>query len=112
MPALLKIVEGWTDTLGPFTARADGVAVELPTDPDQVELICHDKNGDAVELGGDLEVDPDQTGNKGEWSYTPEAEDFSNELQPYTLRLKVTDDDGQVVFFSNSAADKLEVYKP
>jgi hypothetical protein len=103
---LVEIVEGWTDEIGPFTPKADDVAVDLTGLT--VELILRSKTGALVETTSDARVDDDPTTGKVYW--TPDAADLSAAQSPYTLRWKVTDDSG-VVFFPNGRADELVVHR-
>jgi hypothetical protein len=104
---LVEIVEGWTDEIGPFTLKADDVAVDLTGLT--VELIIRSKNGALVETTSDARVDDDPTTGQVYW--TPDAADLSYADSPYAIRWKVTDGDGNVVFFPSGAADHIKVYR-
>lgn len=108
MAKLLEIVEGWTGELGPFTLKADGVAVDLTGLT--VELVLKDRNGTAVTTTGDTRVHGTPT--TGQVYYRPDEDDMTNALSPYTVHWKVTDGSGYSVFFPNGAADTLVVFKP
>lgn len=107
MAKLLDVVEGWTDELGPFTLKADGVAVDLTGMT--VALVLTDVLGATVTIAGSTRVDSDPT--TGKVYYQPTAADLTNALQPYKLRWRVTDG-ADVVFFPNAAADTIAVFKP
>lgn len=107
MAKLLDVVEGWTDELGPFTLKADGVAVDLTGLT--VALVLTDVYGATVTVAGTTRVDG--TPSTGRVYYTPAAGDLRNALQPYKLRWRVTDG-ADVVFFPNAAADTIAVFKP
>lgn len=108
MAKLLEIVEGWTGELGPFTLKADGVAVDLTGMT--VALILKDRSGAQVITTGDTRVDG--TPSTGQVYYRPDADDMSNALSPYTVHWQVTDGSGYVVFFPNGAADTIVVFRP
>lgn len=113
---LLSITEGWTQRLGPFVARADGVPVALPTVLDNPATAVLQIRGhgleEYVDTDGDVEVDPDQVTNIGQFSFDPDAADFEHGHSPYTFRLKVTDSDGKIAYFPNGEADLIRVFKP
>lgn len=108
MAKLLEIVEGWTGELGPFTLKADGVAVDLTGMT--VALVLKDKDGAAVDTTGDTRVSGTPT--SGKVYYAPGAADMTNAASPYTVHWSVTDAFGKVVFFPNGAADTIVVFKP
>ena len=108
MAKLLDVVEGWTDELGPFTLKADGVAVDL-TGMDE-ELILRDKDGALVTVAGTTRIDGTPT--TGKVYFKPAAGDLLNSKSPYKLHWKITDGAGDVVFFPNGAPDSLVVYRP
>lgn len=100
---LVEIVEGWTDGL-PFTLKADGTAVNLTGYT--VTATLRDCNGTLVDTTSDVSV-TDTTA--GEVTYTPDAADFDADLSPYSLRFKVVDSTGQIVYFPNAAASLIKV---
>jgi hypothetical protein len=108
MAKLLDIVEGWTGELGPFTLKADGTAVDLTGMT--VELILKDLSGTVVTTSGDTRVHGTPT--TGQVYYQPDAADMTSAASPYSVHWKVTDGSGYVVFFPNSAADTIVVFKP
>lgn len=109
MANLVEVVEGWTDRLE-FTLKADGVAVELPED---VTLNLRDVNGELVNYDDEVEIDPDQTANKGKVYFDPPEGAFLAANGPYRARFRVEDGDGLVVFFPNcKEADLILVGKP
>lgn len=108
MAKLLEIVEGWTDELGPFTLKADGAAVDLTGMTE--ELIVRDRNGALVTLAGTTRIS--DTPTTGQVYYQPDAADLPNSAQPYSLHWKITDGDGNVVFFPNGAPDTITVFRP
>ena len=108
MAKLLDIVEGWTGELGPFTLKADGTAVDLTGMT--VELILKDRSGTVVTTSGDTRVHGTPT--TGQVYYQPDAADMTSAASPYSVHWKVTDGSGYVVFFPNSAADTIVVFKP
>ncbi len=108
MAKLLEIVEEWTGELGPFTLKADGVAVDLTGLT--VELVLTSRNGDAVVTTGDTRISGTPT--TGQVYYRPDVDDMTAALSPYTLHWKVTDGSGYTVYFPNGAADTVAVFKP
>lgn len=108
MAKLLDIVEGWTGEIGPFTLKADGTAVDLTGMT--VELVLKDRSGTAVTTSGDTRVHGTPT--TGQVYYQPDAADMTSAASPYSVHWKVTDGSGYVVFFPNSAADTIVVFKP
>lgn len=108
MAKLLEIVEGWTGELGPFTLKADGVAVDLTGMT--VGLVLKKRAGETVSTLGNTRVD--DAPNTGRVYYAPDADDMVNALSPYTVHWQVTDGVGKVVFFPNGAADTIVVFKP
>lgn len=116
MSTLLSVVAGWTQTLGPFTLKVDGVAVDLTGFT--VTLILHKPSGILLIPGGVVTV-LNQTTNKGQVTYDPIATDFVFAADPslgdeqlYAMHWKVVDGSGKIVFFPNVGADEIGVYKP
>lgn len=119
MSKLLDVVSGWTGTLDPFTLRSNGVAFPGGLDGFTVEIVLHDYLGNSITPGGTVTVDPDQVTNPGVVRYAPAATDFvfADDVnypifQAVTIHWKVTDGAGKVVYFPNSDADTIDVYKP
>lgn len=109
MSLLLTLTEGWTQTLDPFTLKANGTALSLSGMT--VELIMKDVRENTVDTAGDLTVDPDQGANPGVVRYAPDAADFVAARSPYSVHFKVTDGSGNVAFFPNGAPDQIVVEK-
>lgn len=111
--ALLTIVSGWTEALGPFTLRADGVAVDLTAFT--VEAVIRNSLGTLVAAAGDVTV-RDQVAHPGQVMYAPVATDFvhqstgSKGVQAFRLHWRVTDGSGKIVFFPNGEAEVIDVY--
>lgn len=114
MSNLVDVTDGWTGTLGPFTLKVDGVALDL-TGMTVVPYI-HTSLGTLVTLGGTLTV-LNQGTNPGQVTYAPAATDFQFEAggnlirQPYKIHFKVTDSLGKIVSFPNGAANEISVYQ-
>jgi len=114
MSDLLSITSGWTGLLGPFTLRVDGVPLNLTGFT--VDLIIHDSLGNLLTLGGSIEV-LDQTLHPGQVTYQPISTDFifsskgATYRQAFTIHWKVTDGANKVVYFPNTSADEIGVYK-
>lgn len=114
MSTLFSIAAGWTDTIGPFTLRVDGVAFDLTGYT--VELQLRDSARNLVVLGGSVVV-RNQTLYPGQVDFTPTAEDFTFDTgtfsfrQPFKIRWKVTDGAGRIVFFPNGEPDEISVYE-
>lgn len=69
-----------------------------------------DRSGTAVTTTGDTRVHGTPT--TGQVYYQPDAADMTSAASPYSVHWKVTDGSGYVVFFPNSAADTIVVFKP
>jgi len=114
MSNILSVVEGWTGLLGPFTLRADGNPIDLSGFT--VAMILKDSFGNVVAHGGTVTV-LNQITNPGQVTYEPVSTDFifspsgNTGRQPYTIRWKVTDGTGDVIYFPNNVADEIGVYK-
>lgn len=107
------IVEGWTAEVGPFTLKADGVAIDLTGFIASQILALVRKVGETtyVPTTGDMRIDDDPATGKVYWS--PDAIDFpTGSFGTYEFRFKVTDGDGKVAFFPNGAAQQIRVFKP
>jgi len=114
MSNILSVVAGWTALLGPFTLRADGVPLDLSGFI--VELVLKDSFGNLVVHGGTVTV-LNQITNPGQVTYEPVSADFvfspygNTGRQPYTIRWKVTDGAGDIIYFPNTVADEIGVYR-
>lgn len=118
MANLLEIVSdgtlsgGWTARLGPFTARVDDVAFAL-TGLTCTAQIRGKNQSTYVDTAGDVELDADQATNPGRWYLNPDAADFTYELSPYTIRLKVVDGSGKIAYFGSQVQpDYIHVGRP
>lgn len=112
MALLYTITEGWTKALGPFTLSINGVALNL--DGYDVELklrpLASNTFQDTV---NDVTVLPDQASTgKGKVTYKPDVEDFKASKGEYAVHWKLTDGNGDVVFFPNGEPDTIKVVKP
>lgn len=114
MSTILRITEGWTGQLGPFTLRVDG----LPIDLSGKTVTIHLRNalGNAVAASGTLTVDPDQVTNKGKLTYTPAETDFVwvagvySNTQEYRIHFKVVSGASKT-FHPNGEPDVIEVHR-
>ena len=115
MSELLSIVEGWTDTIGPFTLKVDGTALNLTGYT--VALQIRRPSGTVVTAGGTLTVSTQSGGTVGQVTYVPVAADFDWDAtvdrtkQSHSVRFKVTDGNGKIVYFPNAEADEICVYR-
>jgi hypothetical protein len=103
MSYLIEIVEGWTDAL-PFTLEADEVAIDLSGCT--VTAVLKDNKGIVVDTTSDVTV-TDSTA--GQVEYAPDAVDFDADLSPYSLRFRVVDIGGNVVYFPSADAELIKV---
>ncbi len=104
MSALLEVTEGWTDELGPFSLFTNDTDPFDPSNYD-VELILKRRSGDVVDTTG-------KTRNADQKVYfKPEDGDLLHKYSPYTMHWKVTDINGDVVFFPHGAPDTMIVNK-
>jgi hypothetical protein len=108
MANLFDVVEGWTQELGPFTLKVDGVVQDLTGMT--VRLHLRDKSGTVLAFTGTTRVD--NAPSTGKAYYTPAATDLTNARSPIDVRWEVVDGAGKVVFFPNGKADQITVYKP
>lgn len=111
---LTDITEGWTQELGPFTLLVDGAALDLTGFTVEAEL--RNDIGTAITSGSVRVASSQSTTGKGQVYYTPSAADLvwrigGREFTPYSLRWKVTDGGGAVVFFPNGARDIIRVFQ-
>lgn len=112
MSLLVKITEGWSQEIGPFTLRAQGDPVDLTGMT--VALIVRSAATFKIVNSGRVRVASNQTTNPGQVFWRPEPSDFdTNDVDGplYTFHWKVTDSAGRVVFFPNGDADTIRVAK-
>lgn len=110
MSQLVEIVQGWTGRLT-FTAKADGVGVDL-TGLTCTAQIRGSGESTYVDTAGDVTLG-DQVATPGRWYLDPDAADFAYARNPYSIRLKVVDGSGAVVFFPNAVEpDYILVGRP
>jgi hypothetical protein len=111
MAVLYTIVEGWTQELGPFTLRKDGVAINLLNIT--VDLILEPSHSlEPITFTGVVrKADQTQVGNHGQMFFKPAASDLLNKDSPYLVRWKLTDASG-VVFAPSGEQDQIIVNKP
>lgn len=112
MAALLQLTEGWTELLGPFILKNDGVALNLTGFT--VSLSLRGTNGVLVPiLASQITVDPLQsTTGAGKVYYRPVAGNIKAVYSPYTIRWKVVDSAGDVIYVPNGVPNIIEVYNP
>ncbi len=108
MAVLAHITEGWTDELGPFVLRVDGVAFDF-AGMNGITLVLRKKTGATVDTAGDVRLDAVTT--TGKVYYKPDADDFKAQFSPYTVHWRVEDGAGDIVFFPNGEADTIVVHK-
>jgi hypothetical protein len=104
---ILELTEGWTAELGPFTLYQAPNVVQ-PLDTFTVEIELRNASGVLITPGGVVRVA--SPASLGQVYYTPAAGDFVAGRLPYTLRWKVTDVAGHVVYFPNGDADTIAVF--
>lgn len=116
MSTLVEIVSdgsltgGWSGRLT-FTAKADDVGVNL-TGLTCTAQIRGKNQATYVDTVGDVTLDNQGT-NPGGWFLDPDAADFIYSLSPYSIRLKVVDGSGKIVYFgSNVEPDYVGVGRP
>jgi hypothetical protein len=102
----VKVVEGWTDELGPFTLLSDGVALDLTGK--SVVFHLRDKNGVVVAFTGTTRIDGTPT--SGKVYYKPTMTDLLSGKSPYEYHWQVTDGFSNVVFYPSATnGDKIVV---
>lgn len=106
MGILLRVVEGWTGRLGPFTLKLNGTPVDLTGMTVELSLRTHGASQETA-ITGTVEADADQVANAGQVNYDPAPADLVKGR--YYTRFKVTDGEGAVVYFPNGTADDLVV---
>ena len=112
MALLYTITEGWTKALGPFTLSINGAPLNLTGY--NVELKLRPLSSNTFQdTTGDVTPVADQAGTgKGKVMYKPDVEDFKASKGEYAVHWKLTDGDGDVVFFPNGDPDTIKVVKP
>lgn len=111
MAVVLRLTEGWTKEIGPFTLKIDGVG--FPLAPGVVAtLVLKGKGRAASDTAGDVRADSDQATYPGRVWWKPDASDMVAAYSPYTVHWKVTDVAGDVAFFPHGEADEIEVFTP
>lgn len=111
---LLSVTTGWTQRLGPFTLRVDGIPLSLTGLT--VTLVLRRADGTLVSPLGTVTPDPDQVTNPGQISYDPTEDDFvwvegGATVQYARLHWQVVDGNDKVVSFPNGSADLIAVYQ-
>ena len=107
---LLTVTEGWTQELGPFVLKVDGTALALTGYT--VSLVIKGRSGSYI-ASPSTRVHATQSGaTTGYVYYTPASTDLTSEESPYTLHWKAIDGSSKVIFFPNTAAEKLAVVAP
>lgn len=110
MSRLTTIVEGWTGKLT-FTLTTTSVTTGVTsafvgTGFTLSDLIITGKDGTEVDTTGDFGW---LVAASGTVYYDPDAADFVAAKSPYTVRFKVTDGAGKVVYFPSADADEILV---
>ena len=112
MALLYTITEGWTAPLGPFTLAINGSPLNLTGYLIELKLRPLASNAFS-DTAGDVTVVADQAGTgKGKVMFKPDAIDFKASKEVYAVHWKLTDGDGDVVFFPNGDPDTIKVVKP
>jgi hypothetical protein len=105
---LFEITEGWTQELGPFGLKIDGVLQDLSGCT--VTMVGTDASRNNKTFGGTIRLASDQGGvGKGLVYYTPVAADFVAGKYPYAVHFKVVSS-SNVVFFPNAEAYEVAVW--
>lgn len=109
---LVELTEGWTKEVGPFTLLADDVPMNLIGLT--VDLLLRPwarTSGAFVEATGDVRVAQlTDVLASGQVYYKPDASDLSAAVGQYAAKWRVTDGNGDVVYFPNAEADLIVVY--
>ncbi len=104
MGVLTEVVEGWSGTL-PVICKADAVAVDLSGLT--VSAVVKDRRSVAVATSSNFSV----TGTTaGQVTWSPSSSDLTRARSPYSIRVKVVDVAGDIVYFPNGAADTVVVH--
>jgi hypothetical protein len=109
MSIIAQITEGWKTTMGPFTLKADGVAINLTGTT--VRLRMRDGNNVVYPDTGTVVIDA--APSSGKVTYQPSGTEFvANGAQSRTLSVhfEVTDGTGHVVYVPNGQPDTLLVW--
>lgn len=103
---LFEVTEGWTEEIGPFTLKNNGVIVDLTGFA--VTVILRNTAGVLVTAQGVIRI---PTPSNGQVYYTPAAADFiSGDDNQYRLHFQVVDGAGHKVFFPNGEAHHVTVW--
>lgn len=104
---LFEVTEGWTDELGPFTLKIDGVAINLSGLT--VTIVLRNTAGALVVVGGTIRVGLPTS--LGQVYYTPVAADFvSGDDNEYHVHFQATNISGAKVFFPNGEPYRIVVW--
>jgi hypothetical protein len=117
----LRVVEGWTGTLGPFTLMAEVVP---STDPPTyapinlasltVAVMLRQQNGTPVAVTGVVNI-LDQVVTTGQVTFSPGPNDFKMQTNGFTvsqmfqMHFKVTDSLGKAIFIPDDASADVMV---
>lgn len=111
MSQLFEIVEGWTEELEAFTLKKSGDPIDLTNLTVTLVLRGHKANTPKT-LTGTTRVDADQLGSgKGKVYYKPAATDLKQSESPYSLRWKLEDQVGNIVYVPSEGEDTVSVVK-
>jgi len=110
-----QLVEGWTERVRD-QLLVDGAPLDLTAyagddPPASVVMQLFGRDGKAVAFEGEAGVDA-EGGATGVVYFDPDADDLKASLSPYTVRWKVTDSFGKVVFFPNGDPEIWVVDSP
>ena len=99
-----EIVEGWTGDLD-FQLNADGSPQNLTGMT--VELILKKSDGEPIDTAGDVSV---FDAVEGKVRYSPDPAELQSGASPLTVRWKVTDGVGKIVYWPSGAAATIHVH--
>ncbi len=110
MALIDTIIEGETIERGPFTLKRNGTTFDLTGMT--VALVIRPAAGtDYSDTAGEVRIAADRT--TGIVYFTPDADDFLAREKKYSIRWKVTDGAGTVIYFPNTEEpDTIAVGKP
>jgi hypothetical protein len=112
---LVEISTGWTDTLGPFTLKADGV----PADLAGLDIDMYTQIGDGTEtlMPGELTILTQSGDTLGQVTYTPATatefvyvDTLPIRYTLYRVRFRVSQP-GREVSFPSGEPDEIKVWK-
>ena len=110
---IVELTEGWTQEVGPFTLRGDGIPVSLIGLTVTLHLRPWNRAGLYTEVAGDIRVaELTDVLASGQVYYKPDADDISATVGDYAMKWMVVDGAGDKVFFPNAEPDLLRVYLP